>query len=74
MNLKAGHEFEYRHLEAEFRHSKISERCLRGVGGKTDAEFFSTQLLKNRSQVRIKKLRPFYQATAEFWFRRCGTD
>jgi hypothetical protein len=37
MNLKAGHEFEQRHLEAEFGQSKLSEPCL--SRGKTYVEF-----------------------------------
>jgi hypothetical protein len=40
-NLKAGHKFEQRHLEAEFGHSKFFE--LRQRRGKLDAEFFSMQ-------------------------------
>jgi hypothetical protein len=43
MNLKAGHGFEQRHLGVEFGQSKFSEPHPRG-GGKTDVEFFSTQL------------------------------
>jgi hypothetical protein len=42
MNLKAGHKFEQRHLEAEFGQSKFFER--RPRWGKMDVEFFSTQL------------------------------
>jgi hypothetical protein len=38
MNLKAGHEFEQRHLEAKFGQSKFFEPC--PWGGKMDAEFF----------------------------------
>jgi hypothetical protein len=37
MNLKARHEFEQRHLEAEFRQSKNSEPRL--WHGKTDVDF-----------------------------------
>jgi hypothetical protein len=44
MNLKAGHEFEQRHLEAEFGQSKFSIPCHRW--GKMNVEFFSTQLQK----------------------------
>jgi hypothetical protein len=44
MNIKAGHEFEQRRLEAEFGQSKFSEPRL--WPGKTDVEFFSTQLKK----------------------------
>jgi hypothetical protein len=40
-NLKAGHEFDQRHLEAKFGQSKFSEPCLRR--GKMDVEFFSIQ-------------------------------
>jgi hypothetical protein len=40
-NLKAGHEFEQRHLDAEFGKSKFSQPCLRQ--GKMDVELFSTE-------------------------------
>jgi hypothetical protein len=38
MNIKAGHEFEQRHLEAKFGQSKFSKPCL--WRGKMDVEFF----------------------------------
>jgi hypothetical protein len=44
MDIKAGQEFEQRHLEAEFGQSKFSEPHL--GSSKMDVEFFSTQLLK----------------------------
>jgi hypothetical protein len=40
-NIKAGHELEQRHLEAEFGKSKFSEPC--SCQGKIDVEYFSTQ-------------------------------
>jgi hypothetical protein len=69
-NLKAGHEFDQRHLEAEFGQSKFSEPCLRR--GKMDVEFFSIQhqfflvlssyrkvmaVLPNHFWVRVSKVR-----------------
>jgi hypothetical protein len=75
MNLKAGHEFEQRHLEAEFGQSKFFEPCPWGV--KWMYNFFSTQLFKkNRFRVRIEKLLPFYRTTSELGFQRCaaGSD
>jgi hypothetical protein len=41
MNIKAGHKFEQKHLEAEFGQSKFSKPHL--LQGKTDVEFVSTQ-------------------------------
>jgi hypothetical protein len=59
-NIKAGHEFKQKHLEAEFRQSKFSEPRL--WWRKTDIEFFLPNFKKNAQfQVHIKKLQPFYQ-------------
>jgi hypothetical protein len=47
MNLKAGHEFEQRHLEAEFGQSKFFEPHLRGGGVKQMYNCFQPNFKKN---------------------------